>query len=240
MMVETPHFLIFTRPEAAAEQAILQQEVENAYETLAMRGLPLQSRYVAFFSGADERFAELTGTSGSQLLGVALARFDVGGEKIVVQSHAFYINGRAFSNYANRLSPDDRQVTITHELVHLALSQFSRPFTPPWLAEGMAVFYAGQDTLEERKALVENGGLEKVNLEELTAAISLGEHDVLGQRASTEYRYAGATIAYLMKLLVKRPCLISTAPIQRFQRPMCAIGCQYLGISLRTGKPFSH
>jgi hypothetical protein len=198
-VVETPHFLIFTRPEAAAEQAILQQEVESAYETLAMSGLPMDSRYVAFFSGADERFAELTGVIGGQVLGVALARFDIGGEEIIVQSRAFYINGQALANYADLLSPDERQITIRHELVHLALSQYSRPFTPPWLAEGMAVFYAGQDTPEARKFLVEEGHLEEVNLEELTAVPSLGQHDFLGERAGAEYSYAGATIAYLIE-----------------------------------------
>ena len=199
VVVETPHFLIFTRPEAAAEQAILQQEVENAYETLNERGLPLDTRYVAFFSGADERFAELTGTIGGQVLGVALARFDISGEKFIVQNRAFYINGQALTNFADGLSLDERQITIRHELVHLALSQYSRPFTPPWLAEGMAVFYAGQDTPEERRNLVEEGRLEEVTLEELTAAASLGEHDLLGERASTEYSYAGATIAYLIE-----------------------------------------
>lgn len=198
-VTETPHFLIFTRPEAASEQAILQQEVESAYEALIMRGLPLDSHYVAFFSGTDERFAELTGAIGRQVLGVALARFDVGGEEIIVQSRAFYINGQAFTTYADRLSPDDRQITIRHELVHLALSQYSRPFTPPWLVEGMAVFYAGQDTPEERRFLIEKGQLDEINLEELTAAASLGEHDLLGERASTEYSYAGATIAYLIE-----------------------------------------
>lgn len=198
-VTETPHFLIFIRPESAADQGILQQEVESAYETLSQRGLPLDSRYVAFFSGTDERFADLTGAIGGQILGVALARFDVSGEEIVVQSRAFYINGQAFSNYADRLSLDDRQITITHELVHLVLSPYSRPFTPPWVAEGMAVYFAGQDTPEERRSLVENGRLEQVNLEQLTAASSLGEHDLLGERASTEYGYSGATIAYLIE-----------------------------------------
>ena len=198
-VTETPHFLIFIRPEAMTEQAVLQQEFEGAYETLSKSGLPLESRYVAFFSGTDDRFADLTGAIGGQVLGVALARFDVGGEEIIVQSRAFYINGQAFTNYADHLSPDDRQITIRHELVHLALSPYSRPFTPPWLAEGMAVFYAGQDTPEERRFLVEEGRLEEVNLEELTAAASLGEHDLLGERASTEYGYAGATIAYLIE-----------------------------------------
>ncbi len=200
VVAETPHFLIFIRPQATPELPALQQEVESAYEALAALGLPLASRYAAFFSGADERFSELTGIFGGQrVLGVALARFNLEGEEIIVYNRAFYINGEALATYAEQLSPDDRQITIRHELVHLALASYSRPYTPPWLAEGMAVFYAGQETPETRMFLLEEERLEKIDLEELTAATSLGQHDFLGERASTEYSYAGATIAYLIE-----------------------------------------
>jgi len=82
-------------------------------------------------------------------------------------------------------------------MVHLALSRESRPFIPPWLSEGLAVYYAQQAPPEQLKALVTEGRLNELSLVDLTAANSLGEHDFFGETVGYEYLYSGATITYL-------------------------------------------
>lgn len=195
---ETPHFLIFGRPSAAADLPALEAEAEVAYAALGGRGLALEAKYVAFYTADQADFSRLVGRGGSRLLGVALARFAFEGDTIVTRSRAFYINGAAFSG-RNAPAGIDRKTTVTHELVHLALAPQSRPFTPPWLAEGVAVFYAGQNTAQSRRSLLEGNRLDGLSLDRLTRAEELGEHDVLGRNVGAEYAFSGETVAYLVQ-----------------------------------------
>jgi hypothetical protein len=193
---ETPHFLIFTRPNTATRMETLAQEVETAYTTVGEQGLPLEDRYVAYFTGPDESFSTYTGATNPNILGVALSRYRIDAEAIAVVSRAFYING---SNFVDAAQIEQRQSTITHELVHLALAQDARPFTPPWLAEGLAVYYAGQDTAADRSRQFNAERLPTLDLTELTRLSSLGIHDAAGETTSYRYLYAGAVIAYLIE-----------------------------------------
>lgn len=195
----TEHFLILARPEAAAELPILEQETEAAYAALAERGLPLEERYVAYFTSSQDDFGELTGQYSMRVLGVALSRYDLSGTTIQVDSRAFYINGEAFTDQQNGPSEADRQTTITHELVHLALATQTRPYTPPWLAEGVAVYYSEGRNAELRTHVLDSGQLERLNLAQLTRAGSLGEHDILGEQTGYEYIFSGETVAYLIE-----------------------------------------
>jgi hypothetical protein len=196
---ETAHFLIFARPAATAELPALEQEAETAYAALAARGLPLEPRYVAYFTSTQDDFARLTTRASSRVLGIALSRYDLTGETVTVESRAFYINGEAFTDKSNGQEANDRQTTITHELVHLALAPQTRPFTPPWLAEGAAVYYSeGRDTAR-RAQLRDSGRLDALSLVDLTRAGSLGEHDFIGEQTSYEYIFSGETFAYLIE-----------------------------------------
>lgn len=195
----SPHFLIFTRPNTQTSTAILADELETAYATLQARGLPLDPVNAAFFTGPDEDLYELTGRGGTQVLGMALAQYGYENGHIFVHSRAFFINGKAFADYSGERAAEERASTILHEMVHLALSKDSRPFIPPWLSEGLAVYFAEQAPPEALRTLVTEGRLDDLSLVELTAAQSLGEHDVLGERVGYEYLYSGATILYLVE-----------------------------------------
>ncbi|MBC8159726.1 MAG: hypothetical protein H7Z42_00785, partial [Roseiflexaceae bacterium] len=195
---ETPHFLIFTRPDAQAELAELEQETEQAYATLQARGLALEDRYLAYFTATRADFTKLTGR-GERYLGLALSRYEFAGDAIVTTSRAFYINGASFEDNSERLAPDERQTTITHELVHLALSADTRPFSPPWLVEGAAVFYSEETGGETRQRVAQDDRLAAASLEALTRAGALGEHDPTGQQAGFEYAFSGETLAYLVE-----------------------------------------
>lgn len=195
---ESPHFLIFGRPAAVADLPALEAEAEAAYTALSGRNLPMEAKYIAFYTADQSDFGKLSGRSSGRVLGVALARFAFEGDTIVTRSRAFYINGAAFSG---RSAPTniDRKTTVTHELLHLVLAPVSRPFTPPWLAEGAAVYYAGQNTAESRRGLLEGNRLDGLSLDRLTRAEQLGEHDVLGRNVGAEYAFSGETVAFLIQ-----------------------------------------
>ncbi len=199
VMNRSPHFLIFTRPDTEASTATLSDELESAYDVLEQRGLPLEPVNVVFFTAPDEGLHDLTGRNGTRVLGLAVAQYSFEENKVHVNSRAFFINGEAFARHADEMEADERAVTITHEMVHLALSKESRPFIPPWLSEGLAVYYANQAPPERLKILTGEGYLDRLSLTDLTAATSLGEHDVFGETVGYEYLYSGAVITYLVQ-----------------------------------------
>lgn len=193
---EAPHFLIFTRPDRTTDRQILADEVEAAYASIERQGLSLEARYVAYFTAPEDSFAQYTGATNPNILGVALSRYQLNPETLNVVSRAFYING---SNFTEEAQIQQRQSTITHELVHLALAIDSRPFTPPWLAEGLAVYYAGQKSAASHTAAYNQRQLESINLATLTTLSSLGVHAAVGEQTSYRYLYSGAVIAYLVE-----------------------------------------
>ena len=196
---ETTHFLIFARPESADDLPTLDAETEAAYAILREQGLALEPRYVAYFTASRDDFEMLTGQASNRLLGLALSRYEFIGNVVDVNSRAFYINGEAFIDEQTGLNAEDRQTTITHELVHLALAQDTRPFTPIWLVEGAAVYYSedtGPDRLDQ---LLTDDRLDSVSLMDLTTVSSLGEHDFVGEQTNTEYIFSGEIFAFLLE-----------------------------------------
>jgi hypothetical protein len=195
---ETPHFLLIARPEMSAELDQLAQECEQAYSELLALGFEMEPRFVAYFTETQADFNAQTG-QGSRVLGVALSFYDLSGEQIDAIGRAFYINGQAFQEQADETGPFGRLATTRHELIHLVLAKDTRPFTPPWLIEGAAVYYAGQNIPELRRLLVEEGNLDAISLAQLTGAGTLGAHDFLGQRVGREYIYSAEVARYLIE-----------------------------------------
>lgn len=195
---ETDHFLLVARPDVQVQLALLAQEAEQAYRALQARSLPLEPRYVAYFTATPDDFSALTGRS-VRYLGVALSRYVFQGNSVSTTSRAFYINGARFSGQEGQAALNERQTTITHELVHLALADQTRPFTPPWLAEGIAVYFSEDTGAATREQLRDGGWLAALSLAALTRAGSLGEHDATGERTGDEYAFSGETVAYLIE-----------------------------------------
>jgi hypothetical protein len=194
---ETPHFLIITRPDAGDALTKVAQECEQAYRDIQAAGLEPDERFVAYLTTTQEDFTAQTGM-GSRTLGVALSLYELAGEEIQTLGRAFYINGEAFKDQPDDGGPLGRLATIRHELVHLALARESRPFTPIWLVEGAAMYYAGQLPPDFRRRLVADGRLDSLSLERLTGAESLGAYDMLGQSVGYEYIFSGETVRYLI------------------------------------------
>ena len=197
------HFLIATGGRSGEPLVDLAADAEAAYADLYRRGLPLATGYFVQWVNDRQLFARLSGRPSA--LGVALARQSVEGGRVVVDSRAFYVNGSVFGGRPGR-DPrrpsgreDLRRTTVTHELVHLALSGHTRPYTPIWLKEGAAVYFSDDLTYDANRAFVQRG-LEAMDLARLTTAPILGQHDLSGQRTADEYIYAGNLVSYLIDL----------------------------------------
>lgn len=189
------HFTIFAPADQADLLPELIIEAENAYEALQSRGLPLEESYLMVYLDSQETFQTITGQSG-RILGLAFSMYSLDSDPIEVTNRAFYLNGELLTDGSQ--TAEERQDTITHELVHLALAWQTRPFTPPWLLEGAAVYYANQETAL-RELLLNNASPESLSLPSLTRADSLGQHDFFGNRVGLEYAYSGSLFAYLVE-----------------------------------------
>jgi hypothetical protein len=158
--------------------------------------LPIDSRYVAHVVANRSAFRRLVGQSG--VLGAAFSRYSMEDDVPRVDSRAFFINGAVFSkrNWV-RYDTESRRITVRHELAHLALSTYTRPFTPPWLREGAAVFFSEHINFDMNRALVARD-INRFSLPRLTTARSLGEHDSQGAQTADEYLFSGNAVAFLV------------------------------------------
>jgi hypothetical protein len=195
---ETPHFLIISRPGAETILNKVAQECEQAYRDLQTTGLLLEERFVLYFIPTQDDFHNQT-RLGSRTLGAALSLYHLTDDQIQVIGRAFYINGEAFSRQPDDNGAFGRLATIRHELVHLALARETRFFTPIWLVEGAAMYFADQLTPDLRRSLLEDGWLDRLSLEQLTGAERLGDYDILGQSVGYEYIFSGETVRYLIE-----------------------------------------
>ncbi len=192
----THHFLIATHPRLRPDLMALAADAEAAYAALQRRHLPLAPGYVVHFVADGGEFGRLTGRPQPGTLGAAVARYVVAGGRTTVDSQALYVNGPLFTEAAAvRYAPEARRATVTHELVHLALASWTRPVTPPWLKEGLAVYFSDDLTFDANRELVRRG-LGHLSLERMTRAAALGAHASASQ-AADEYLFAGNVAAYL-------------------------------------------
>lgn len=190
------HFLLLTRPQNERATRRLLAETETAYARLAAAGWPLEACYVGHVTATTAEFEQLAGRD-EHTAGVAAWRYDVIDEQVTIYSRAFYLNGAALDRPG---AAEERQTTIIHELVHLVLADDTRPLTPAWLTEGLAVEASGETTPEALSALVAHG-LERVDLVALTRAERLGlpRSGLTTDRRQGryEYDYSGAVVAWL-------------------------------------------
>jgi len=198
----TDHFSIYHRPGAlpAASISASGERLERAYRSLAANeGLQLGSSYIAFLIDRGEDFQFLTGKDPLRYHGAAASTYIVEDDEFVSLNRAMFINDSSLSDAPRGAEAEIREKTITHELVHLALAEDTRHFTPPWLAEGVAIFLAGQLSPGSRRALIETGGLSVLSLSALSRGELSGSH--LSSRAmlNFEYIYAGEAVAYLVR-----------------------------------------
>ncbi|MEM7147794.1 MAG: hypothetical protein AAF591_22015 [Verrucomicrobiota bacterium] len=199
----TDHFLLFYRPDSVSDDKIgkAARQVEKAYQSLSkIKGLRLAPRYPAFFIDRQDDFAHITGRDPSRVTGAVSAITETDGDRFVVMSGGLYINDFNFLSPSNTWGASERESTITHELVHLALSPYTRPFMPLWVVEGTAVHFADQNNSFTRQALKNSGVLGSLNLAQLTRAVSTNT-SVIGSLGGDKnyYMFSGEIVSYLIR-----------------------------------------
>jgi hypothetical protein len=198
--LSTEHFLIFHQPnETNTEQAQLAgKQLEKGYTRLLRTGLTLKPRYAAFSIGVKNDFEKLTGRDPMTFSGGASSGYVFHKNGVGVINEALYLNDFRFFTLQHAWGRQDRQITIMHELVHLALADYTRPWTPGWLAEGTAMYFADQVDSTTRTFLREKL-LPVTTLPELTKLAYLGEGSTVPLEAQVQYQFSGQTVAWIVK-----------------------------------------
>ncbi|MFN3372528.1 MAG: hypothetical protein ACK44M_03050 [Chloroflexus sp.] len=194
---ETDHFLIIHRPAMADQIDEIATECEQVYAELQAAGFSLDQKYIIFALIDQEDFRAQTG-QGTRTLGVAYWSYDLTDEYVQSQGWAFYLNGASLAEYADTDNLFGRKTTIKHEMVHLALARETMPFTPVWLIEGTAMYFADQYRPELRQYLISEGKSDQISLAQLTAADQLGQFDFMGGRVGPEYLFCAEVVQYLI------------------------------------------
>ena len=197
---QSAHFTIFHRggAEMLKEVETVSGQLEKGYMRLLKTGLPLKARHAAFIVASKDDFEKLTDRSAENFSGVASSAYQYKDGQISVINEAMYINDEKFTSLQRAWGKQDRQVVIQHEMVHLALADLTRPWTPAWLAEGMAMHYANQTDSFTRASLRQT--LKPlVTLPSLSRLTRLGADTDDAVRLMTEYQLSSEAVLWLMK-----------------------------------------
>lgn len=94
---------------------------------------------------------------------------------------------------------------LQHELAHLALAPWTRPFTSGWLTESAAMYLAGSRPVDAWRRGTREGRFASMSFAELGRVLSLGQHDPSGEATSYQYAYAAAAAWYLVEAFGPEP-----------------------------------
>jgi hypothetical protein len=143
-------------------------------------------------------FRALTGRDAGTFSGASSAAYAMREGELRVLNQAMYVNDSHFSSLQRQWGRTDRQMTLQHELVHLALAELTRPWTPPWLVEGVATVYAGQFDSFAREALRQRmpGGRVLAHLSQLPY---VGAGAVAAEEVRVQYHYSAAAVRWISR-----------------------------------------
>ena len=165
------HFLVFHRPDQNIDA--LEDAAETAHIALkAQLGDLVDDVSIMIVADTRENFSRLAQQSGETFVGSA--RFDnlLTPTGIQTVSRALYINDAAFEGGG---VSNNRYQTIQHELTHLALARWSRPWTPPWLIEGAAGVFAGEANFPALAAYLRQPNARQPRLADMTGLETLDQ-----------------------------------------------------------------
>jgi len=182
----------------ATAQEVL-EELEAARSDLETR-LPkeiFRPRYLALYAPDADTFRRLTGKDPQRTLGVAFFRTQprIEDDEVVgFESGQFMIvlNAEGVRGYRKTDPLFGREAVLRHELVHVILAPWTRPWTPGWLVEGAAMAYADQPFWRE----IRNEKLE--SLGPMTYTVSFGHiGDIFGEYTARQYGLASAMAEFV-------------------------------------------
>lgn len=198
-VIATEHFLVFYQLAAAEGMKRAQtaaEQLEKARARLTRSLLPLERRYAAFVIPDKADFRALTGRDPGTFSGATSAAYAEREGTLRVMNQAMYLNDSHFSSLQRRWGKQDRLVTIQHELVHLALAPQTRPWTPAWLVEGVATYYAGQLDSFSRETLRQRLPQGRV-LAHLSQQPFMGANVANADEVWVQYHYSAAAARWI-------------------------------------------
>ena len=195
------HFLVFAKRDSKSSDKLKKslRQLEKAYRKLTAEGLPLGSRYPAFFVDSPKDMERLAGPGRRDVLGVATSSTAPGGSAPGALNRAMFINDATFLSQENLIGMSDRQKTITHELVHLATATHNAGTTPIWLTEGLAVHLAKQIDSFTRQDLRDGGALRTFRLSRMSTPGAFNQLARDRKTVGRLYAYSGEAVAHLVR-----------------------------------------
>lgn len=189
------HFLALHRPGLSNPAQILQEAEEARSQLDGKITFPLEKGYLLLVATDEREYSTMSSAALAPVSPIAQVEtsYEVTPENIKVLSRQMVVNDKKLHEDGSALE------TFRHELGHLAVAQFTRPFTPAWVSESAAMYLAGtRPTATWRTGLSQNK-FDSINIEELTKASNLGEHNSSLEGASLEYAYSAAAVWYLVE-----------------------------------------
>lgn len=192
------HFVVWTPP--GIDPAALDVALEDAYARMRrlLRATRLSDRYlvvVARDAGAARSLTRsIRGLGGLTALTDTEVREEGPTERVrSVTSQRLIVIWAAFT----AITPDQRRMTITHELVHAALAPRTSGRVPGWLSEGLAMYVSGDRRAPEAARLLDGGVTARASrraltLRGLTAPDAVARLGGEAQRAAYAYASAAA------------------------------------------------
>lgn len=198
-VLATEHFLVFyqlTSEDGVRRARSAGDQLEKAWNRLLKTPIVPGPRYAAFVIPDKGDFKALTGRDPGTFSGATSAAYGMRDGKLRVMNQAMYVNDSHFSALQRSWGKPNRMVTMQHELVHLALAPMTRPWTPAWLVEGVATYYAGQldsfsrDNLRRR---LPSGRI----LAHLSEQPFMGAGVEDAEEVWVQYHYSAATVRWI-------------------------------------------
>ena len=200
-VLEAPHMLVLHKgfPADIAQAHQFLGTLDKAHAHLSNRRLPMGGNYVGFLCSDEKDFEILTGVDPSGVSGAVPGVTIEEKGRLLTYNLAMYANKRGLRSH-RLLSgrAHDPQAMVEHELVHLALGEWSRAWTPGWLAEGIAVYFSSEKFTQHAQSVMQ-GMRQGMNLEDLTRYATLRrENDALALRFN-RYIFSAYAVDWIAK-----------------------------------------
>lgn len=195
---ESKHFLIFFRPEGGqvTEAMSTLEQLEESWSAIAATGLTLADKYAAFLCLNDDDHKMLTGD-----LSMGMADASVGSiawvENDVFQTYnlAVFVSRDVFAGPSAMQKRRRLQIALDHEMVHAALSQWTRSWMPGWLVEGAAVYLSGEK--RSPNAPLAEAMATGLSLRGISESSVLRDAKGDLRRIDLQYKLAAETVAFI-------------------------------------------
>lgn len=188
------HFLVLHHPDLGDVDRLLQEAEEARAQLDGKITFPLEDRYVILAAQDDTEYREMSGAALGPVSAIAQVEtsYEVTPETVRVLGRQMVVN-------TQRLHQDGEALeTLRHELGHLAVAQYTRPFTPAWVSESAAMFLAGTRPVSIWRNGLNRNRFDGITIEQLNRAANLGVHNPTREGASLEYAYSAAAAWYLV------------------------------------------